>query len=104
MIFRAPEVSTRPDHVTHNNGKAFDMRLLRKGKSNGAGFSYTQTGIYSQDLTKEFIIFLVKLYPGTIFHFNDPVLDTVDKDTTDVVSKSGGHENHLHVMFPGGKE
>ena len=91
-----------PDHKTHNNGKAFDMRLLRKGKSDGIGFTYKQKEIYSQELTKEFILFLVKLYPGTTFYFNDSQLNEVDKETRNFVDPSGGHNNHLHVMFPGG--
>jgi len=92
-----------PDHSTHKTGKAFDVRLQRKDNSTG-GFSYTQTAVYNQPLTKEFILLGVQLYPGTTFLFNDPVLNETDKDTRDIVNPSAGHNDHLHVMFPGGKE
>lgn len=89
-----------PDHATHNNGKAFDIRPMRK--SGSGGFDYTQTSIYDQSLTKDFILLIVRLYPGTTFYFNDSALNTTDRATRDYVSPSGGHNNHLHVMFPGG--
>ena len=93
-----------PDHDTHMTGKAFDMRLIRKGESNGIGFTYKDESIYSLPLTKEFILFVVKFYPGTEYYFNDPALWDKDNDTNKIVKRSGGHDNHLHVMFPGGKE
>lgn len=101
-ISRPGGVNT-PDHGTHMTGKAFDMRPVRKDAGTG-GFKYTDTAIYSQPLTKEFILFVVRLYPGTTFLFNDPVLDVSDNDTSKLVTRSGGHDNHLHVMFPGGQE
>jgi len=103
-ISRPGGVNT-PDHKTHDNGKAFDIRLLRKDSKVGigAGFSYTQKGIYDQALTKEFILLVRRLYPGTKFLFNDPQLDILDPDTRDFVTKSTPvHDNHLHVIFPGG--
>ena len=77
------------------------MRLLRKDNSVG-GFSYTQASIYSQELTKAFILFVVKLYSGTRILFNDKQLNEFDKETRDFVNPSKGHDNHLHVIFPGG--
>lgn len=92
-----------PDHGTHMTGKAFDMRLLRKVKGIG-GFDYFNKTAYSPDLTKEFILFVANLYPGTEFYFNDPAIEKQDPATEKLVHRSGGHDNHLHVMFPGGKE
>lgn len=92
-----------PDHSTHKTGKAFDVRLQRKDNSTG-GFSYTQTGTYNRELTKEFILLVVQLYPGTTVLFNDKTLHTDDKETNNLVNPSDGHNDHLHMMFPGGKE
>lgn len=92
-----------PDHGEHNTGKAFDMRLLRKDNQLG-GFAYTARGIYSPELTKEFILMVVKLYPGTTVYFNDPQLNQKDEQTRNIVDASEDHDDHLHVMFPGGKE
>jgi N-acetylmuramoyl-L-alanine amidase/peptidoglycan hydrolase-like protein with peptidoglycan-binding domain len=86
-----------PDHATHMNGKAFDMRPLRKTDGDG-GFKYTDTAIYSQDLTKEFIRMVRNLYPATTFYFNDDVIYKA-KEFSSFVSKQAGHNNHLHVMF-----
>lgn len=55
-------------------------------------------------MTKEFILFVAGLYPGTEFYFNDAELNQTDKETNRLVSPSNGHDNHIHVMFPGGKE
>lgn len=93
-----------PDHKTHNNGRAFDIRPLRKDSLTGkeGNLTYTMTGVYDQNLTKKFILLVVGLYPGTTFYFNDPQLDGVDKETKNLVRSMGGHNDHLHVMFPGG--
>ena len=86
-------------------GKAFDMRLIRKGESNGLGFTYHQEAIYSQKLTKAFILMVVDLYAGTTVFFNDPELNDKDPDTNKIVDPSdNSHDNHLHMMFPGGRE
>lgn len=91
-----------PDHGTHMTGKAFDMRLLRKDSATG-GFTYKQNAIYDQALTKELILLTVRLYPGTTFYFNDPQISKNDSQTKNIVSPSdSSHDNHLHVMFPGG--
>lgn len=93
-----------PDHGTHMTGKAFDMRLLRKDSATG-GFTYKQNAIYDQTLTKEFILLTVSLNPGTTFYFNDPDIHTKDSRTKNIVDPSDAtHDNHLHVMFPGGRE
>lgn len=93
-----------PDHKTHNNGKAFDMRPLRNDSKVGdsARVDLPKDAAYHRDLTKAFILLVVKLYPGTTFYFNDEVLNTKDKDVNKFVEARGGHNNHLHVIFPGG--
>jgi N-acetylmuramoyl-L-alanine amidase len=86
-----------PDHDTHMDGEAFDMRPLRKKNGTG-GFTYNDTDIYSVDLTKEFIRLVRRLYPSTTFHFNDEQIYD-HKDFKAFVTKKGGHDNHLHVML-----
>jgi len=86
-----------PDHETHMDGKAFDLRPLRKKNGTG-GFTYKDTDTYSLDLTKEFIKLVRELYPTTTFYFNDK--DIYDhKDFKAFVSQKSGHDNHIHVMF-----
>lgn len=93
-----------PDHGTHRTGKAFDMRLFRKDAQAG-GFEYTNSGIYSRELTKKFILMVVGLHPGTTVFFNDAELHRIDRETSAIVDSSDkSHINHLHVMFPGGRE
>jgi N-acetylmuramoyl-L-alanine amidase/peptidoglycan hydrolase-like protein with peptidoglycan-binding domain len=86
-----------PDHDTHMDGEAFDIRPLRKKDGTG-GFTYTDTSIYSPDLTKEFIKLVRKSYPSTTFYFNDKDIYE-HRDFKSFVTKKGGHDNHLHVMF-----
>ena len=103
-ISRPGGVNT-PDHNTHNTGKAFDIRPLRKDSQvgDGAGLKYTQAGIYDQELTKEFIRLVRRLYPTNEFYFNDSGIYG-KSEFGGFVSEAGGHDDHLHVMFPGGKE
>ncbi|MEZ5426045.1 MAG: N-acetylmuramoyl-L-alanine amidase [Pyrinomonadaceae bacterium] len=86
-----------PDHETHMDGKAFDMRLLRKKDGTG-GFTFNDTKIYSPDLTKEFIRMVRRICPDTTFHFNDPEIYE-DAEFKSFVTFSKGHDNHLHVML-----
>ncbi len=93
------------DHATHDNGKAFDVRPLRKDSQTGDGakLEYTMTNVYDQNLTKEFVLLVRRLYPGTKFLFNDPQLNAKDTETKNFVDPStAAHNNHLHVIFPGG--
>ena len=99
-ISRPGGVNT-PDHGTHNNGKIFDMRPLQK-KYAPNGLTWSSTN-YSSDLTKEFIRLAVKIVPGTTAYFNDRAISG-DKEFRGIVTSSGGHDDHLHVMFPGGVE
>lgn len=87
-----------PDHETHMDGKAFDMRPLRKKDGTG-GFTYNDASIYSADLTKEFIRCVRLLYPKTTFYFNDKKIYE-DNEFKSFVSKKGGHDNHIHIMLP----
>ena len=92
-----------PDHSEHNTGKAFDMRPLRKD-GRLEGLTHGQKSVYSFELTKEFILLAVRLYPGTTVYFNDKALYQEDAHTKNIVDPSPKHDDHLHVMFPGGKE
>jgi len=92
-----------PDHGEHNTGKAFDIRLLRKDDLL-EGLTWGQTAVYSRELTKKFILLAVRLYPGTTVYFNDKALYQEDAHTKNIVDPSPKHDDHLHVMFPGGKE
>lgn len=102
-ISRPGGVNT-PDHKTHNNGKAFDIRPLRKDLATGkeGNLSYSMANVYDRDLTKKFILLVVKLYPGTTFYFNDEELHRKDRDVNQSIEPKSGHNDHLHVMFPGG--
>ncbi|MBC7898443.1 MAG: peptidoglycan-binding protein, partial [Saprospiraceae bacterium] len=86
-----------PDHSGHMKGTEVDMRPLRKKNGTG-GFKYTDTSIYSVDLTKEFIRCVRLLYPSTTFYFNDKAIYD-DKDFKAFVSEEPDHDNHLHLMF-----
>ena len=102
-ISRSGGINT-PDHKTHNNGKAFDMRPLRNDSKIGdsAKVSTPKDPAYDQGLTKAFILLVIDLYPKTTFYFNDKQLNEIDPKTRMFVGKKGGHNNHLHVMFSGG--
>lgn len=91
-----------PDHGTHNTGKAFDMRPLRNDAQLG-NVPTPNDSSYHRDLTKEFILLVRKLYPINEFYYNDKQIYN-DAEFKGFVSRSDGHDNHLHVMFPGGKE
>ncbi|MGI8787729.1 MAG: hypothetical protein ACR2HG_08225 [Pyrinomonadaceae bacterium] len=91
-----------PDHGTHNNGKVFDVRPLRNDSQTGNAAKLTYGDpTYDRNLTKEFILLVRKLYPGTKFYFNDKKI-WEDREFNSFVERRGGHDNHLHVIFPGG--
>lgn len=94
-----------PDHGTHMNGKAFDMRPLRNDNQTGnaAKVPSPNSPAYDRNLTKEFIRLVLKLFPGTEFYYNDSEIYR-DKEFLRTVSYMAGHDDHLHVMFSGGKE
>lgn len=104
-ISRPGGVNT-PDHKTHDDGRAFDVRPIRKDSLVGdaAKLTFRDTSVYDQNLTKNFILLILKLYPGTKFLFNDPKLHRDDPELNSFVTDSStDHDNHLHVIFPGGK-
>lgn len=96
-----PGGTNTPDHGTHNNGKIFDMRPLQKNYAPN-GLTHSSPN-YSSELTKDFIRLAVKIVPGTTVYFNDKGIYG-DKEFGKMVSYKGGHDDHLHVMFPGGIE
>jgi hypothetical protein len=85
-----------PDHDTHMDGKAFDMRALRIKDGTGS-FTYESKN-YSRDLTKEFIRCVRLLYPKTTFYYNDKGIYE-DKEFKSFVTYKKDHDNHIHVMF-----
>jgi len=89
-----------PDHSTHEDGKAFDMRPLRK--DNNLGPLTYNSRIYSRKLTKDLILIVRGLFSGTRFLFNDNQLNAQDRSTRTFVNPAKGHNNHLHIIFAGG--
>lgn len=53
--------------------------------------------------SKEFIRLVRRLYSTNEFYFNDAGIYG-KSEFSGFVTKAGGHDDHLHVMFPGGKE
>lgn len=89
-----------PDHSTHENGKAFDMRALRNDTATGnAGRVPTPSSpAYDRALTKEFILLVRRLYPGSTVYYNDTQIYN-DAAFRAFVSYSRDHDDHLHVML-----
>ena len=87
-----------PDHRTHMDGKAFDMRALRLKNGTGS-FTHENKAIYSPDLTKEFIRCVRLLYPKATFYYNDKGINQ-DNEFKSFVTHQEGHDNHIHVMLP----
>ena len=91
-----------PQHATHRDGLVFDMRPLRKDDKwgTGANVPHYNNPDHDRELTKDFIRMVVQKYPGTKIYFNDEKIYK-DPEFKGVVSPKGGHNDHLHVMFPG---
>lgn len=98
-------------HGTHQDGKIFDMRPLRKVMSD-TSLTYNSPD-YSIELTREFIRLVRRLYPDTKFLYDDPqILNDAEfsgftrKGPLKKNKKTGKleetHNNHLHVIFTGG--
>lgn len=86
------------EHQTHS-GREFDVRPMRKSQA-VAPLRYYDAD-YDRGLTKEFILLVVRLYPGTQILFNDYELHTTDRETRNYVKLSSkDHDNHLHIIFP----
>jgi hypothetical protein len=78
------------------------MRPLRNDGGQGSFFIWSEVPPYHREWTKLFIKMVRNLYPGSIIYFNDPkILD--DSDFKAFVMFDNGHDNHLHVIFPGGE-
>jgi hypothetical protein len=79
------------------------MRPLRNDSKTGesGGVPTPKDHSYHRDFTKEFIRLVVRLYPGTTFHYNDELIYD-DKEFRGTVTKAKGHDNHIHIKFPGG--
>lgn len=87
------------EHQTHD-GNEFDVRAQSKSKTVGP-LDIRGNLDYDRPLTKEFILLVVRLYPGTQILFNDSDLDVTDAETKNYVTKSSvDHYNHLHVILP----
>lgn len=93
------------DHGTHGDGRAFDMRPIRRegtgpyGRDNG-GFSVGPNGIYDEEATKDFLRLLHRQHPGATVYFNDKDILN-DPEFAAWVDYRKDHDDHLHVMIPG---
>lgn len=87
------------EHSTHV-GNEFDVRAQSKSKTVGP-LDIRGNQDYSQSLTKEFILLVRRLYPGTKILFNDVEFFSKDIETNKFVEESSvDHYNHLHVILP----
>lgn len=100
-ISRAGGLDTS-QHDTHEDGKAFDMRPIRNDGGNGSAFTWKNVPPYHRDWTKAFINLLTSMYPGSVVYFNDPEIYN-DPSFAGRVIQYADHDNHLHVIFPGGE-
>ena len=89
-----------PDHATHMDGKAFDMRPIRNDAltGNAARVPSPSDPAYHRDHTKEFILLVRRLYPGTTVYYNDSQIYN-DKAYSSFVSRKAKHDDHLHIML-----
>lgn len=87
------------EHSTHV-GNEFDVRAQSKSKTVAPLNIIKSPADYDQPLTKQFILLVRKLYPGTEFLFNDSELNSRDRDVSSFVNPAGGHDDHLHVILP----
>lgn len=85
------------DHSTHEDGRAFDMRPLRN--DGGQGALTWQASSYDRDLTKDYLRLVRRRYPTATALFNDPQI-LGDPEFRGWVRRSGGHDNHVHVVLP----
>jgi penicillin-insensitive murein DD-endopeptidase len=93
-----------PDHATHMDGRAFDVRPLRNDSRTGVGANLVYTdSSYHRDFTKDFIRIIKKIYPQVKILFNDSKIHGDKEFSSYVRSSTKEHDNHLHVIFIGGK-
>jgi len=83
-----------PPHSAHVDGRDVDVRPFT---SNGENVPVTiHHPNYSHVITREFVLLVRDLFPAVVILFNDPRL--ISEKLT---KKFAGHDNHLHVRFPG---
>lgn len=80
------------DHATHRDGRAVDIRPMRKDGQLAPTEINHQT--YDHAMTKQLVLLIRQKFPKATVLFNDPKL--VDQKLT---KKSAGHHNHLHIQF-----
>lgn len=85
------------DHGTHGDGHAFDMRPVRSGT--GDGPLTWQSGNYDQAATRDLLRIVRRQHPNATVYFNDPAIRS-DPEFRGWVTRSAGHDNHLHVILP----
>lgn len=84
--------TTRPNTPTsqHNFGRAFDVKLQGRMKSNGAS--------YDQVACAYLCVYCVEAGATKVFFSDQAVVDAVNKATGKTVcSNISGHENHVHM-------
>lgn len=84
--------TTRPDTPgsQHNCGKAFDVKLQGRMKSNGAS--------YDQLACAYLCLYCVEAGATKVFFSDQAVVDAVNQATgKSVCSNISGHENHIHM-------
>jgi hypothetical protein len=84
--------TTRPGtpNSQHNFGKAFDVKLQGRMKSNGAS--------YDQLACAYLCLYCVEAAATRVFFSDQAVVDAVNKATgKNVCSNITGHENHIHM-------
>ena len=84
--------TTRPDTPTsqHNFGRAFDVKLQGRMKSNGTA--------YDQMACAYLCLYCVDAGAARVFFSDQAVVDAVNKATgKSVCSNIDGHENHIHM-------
>ena len=89
-------------HETHEDGKAFYMRPIRNDGGFGRAFTWENVPPYHREWTKGFIRIVLQLYPGSLFYFDDSQIYD-DPEFRGKVIKYRDHDNHLHVILPGGE-
>lgn len=84
--------TTRPNtpNSQHNFGRAFDVKLQGRMKSNGAA--------YDQMACAYLCLYCVEAGATKVFFSDQSVVDAVNKATgKNVCSNISGHENHVHM-------
>lgn len=80
------------DHATHRDGRAVDIRPMRKDGL----LAPTEVNHSSYDpaMTKQLVLLIRQMFPKASVLFNDTKL--IDQGLT---KRAPGHHNHLHIQF-----